>query len=289
MRRDWGLGTGDWIDPARDDGVTPEQPEHAIVQSGGDPRESSHGGAGDAGGADPGAVAPSPQSPVPSPHVSRRHALKVLGVAPAGALAWMQQQGQQPGQQKPRQPPETPNQPAADTKQPPPAPRKSQFFTARELRTVRVLADDIIPRDERSGSATDAGVPEFIDFNLSVPETTPETRIAWRGGLRWLDTESRKRFGAAYAAATRAQRHQLLDDISWPDKARPEMSAGVAFFARVRDMVAAGFFSSAVGWKDLQYIGNTALPEWTGCPEPALRKLGVSYDLMNTSVKPEDK
>jgi gluconate 2-dehydrogenase gamma chain len=216
------------------------------------------------------------------PDLSRRAALKVLGAVPlAGALVWQQQQQQQGGQQAPRQTHAAPNQPATDTKQPPRAPRQNKFFTARELRTVRVMADDVIPRDSRSGSATDAGVPAFIDFNLSVPETTPETRLAWRGGLRWMDTESRRRFGVAYAAAAAAQRHQILDDISWPDRVRPEMRHGAAFFSRFRDLVAAGFFSSAVGFKDLQYQGNTFVPTWNGCPEPALRKLGVSYDLMN--------
>ena len=212
--------------------------------------------------------------------LSRRAALKVLGVVPlAGAFVWQQQQQQ--GQQAPRQTHEAPNQPAADTKRPPRAPRQSKFFTARETRTVRVLADDIIPRDARSGSATDAGVPAFLDHNLASPETSVEMRTHWHGGLRWIDTESRRRFGVAYAAATAAQRHQLLDDIAYPDRVRPEHQPGAAFFMRFRDMVAAGFFSSAIGVKDLQYQGNTAMPTWTGCPEPALQKLGVSYDLMN--------
>jgi hypothetical protein len=243
-------------------------------------------------------AATNPQSVIPNPSVNRRRALAVLGVAPIGALAWVQQQ-QQPGQQKTPQTHEAPNPPAADTKQPPPAPRKAQFFTARERRTLRVLADDVIPRDERSGSATDAGVPDFIDFNLAAPETDQDTRTEWRGGLRWLDTESRRRFGVAYAAAAPAQRHAILDDISFPHGVpagappggglSPELRYGAAFFARARDMIAAGFFSSAIGFKDLQYIGNTANPNWQGCPEPALRKLGVSYDLMNTSVKPEER
>ena len=62
---------------------------------------------------------------------------------------------------------------------------------------------------------------------------------------------------------------------------------GVAFFARFRDMVASGFFSSAIGWKDLQYQGNVFNPNWQGCPKPALDKLGVSYDLMTTRVAPQ--
>lgn len=209
--------------------------------------------------------------------ISRREALKVLGVVPlAGPVAWAEQQQQQ--QQQTRQTHEAPNQPARDTKQPAPSQPKRAFFTQRELRTVRVLGDDVIPRDERSGNASDAKVAEFIDYNLSVEETTPETRVAWRGGLRWMDTESRRRFGVSYAAAAPAQRHQILDDIAWPDRVRPELQHGAAFFARFRDMVAAGFFSSAIGYKDLQYTGNTFVPQWSGCPEAALRKLGVSYD-----------
>ena len=206
--------------------------------------------------------------------------LQVLGVAPiAAAVAGAQQQ--QPTQgQTPRTPHATPNQPATATATTAASQPKRRFFTAAEWRTLRVLADDIIPRDERSGSASEAGVLEYIDFNLSVEETNEDTRVAWRGGLRWLDTESRKRFGAAYAAAKPAQRHAILDDISWPKTAKPEFSQGVAFFNRARDMVGAGFFSSAAGWKDLRYMGNVFNPNWDGCPPAALQKLGVSYDVM---------
>lgn len=219
-------------------------------------------------------------TPRSDPPLTRRRALQVLGALPiAGALGFAQQQ-QQGGQQQPKQTHEGPAQPARDTRQPQPSTPKRRFFTAREWRTVRVLADDVIPRDDRSGSATEAGVPEFMDYHLSVPETSEETRVAWRGGLRWLDTESRRRFGVAYAAARVAQRHALLDDIAFPDRAPARLRQGVAFFSRVRDMAGAGFFSSAMGWKDLRYMGHTFVPEWNGCPEPALRKLGVSYDLM---------
>ncbi len=213
--------------------------------------------------------------------MSRRRALRVIGAIPVvGTLGLTQQQTQ--GQQQPRQPHETPNQPATSTRQPQPSQPRRRFFTQREQRTMRVLADDIIPRDDRSGSASEAGAVEFIDFNLSVEETTDATRLAWRGGLRWLDRESRERFGVPYASAKAAQRHLSLDDISKPGEAvNADLRPGAAFFARARDIVAAGFFSSAMGWRDLQYIGNTFVPQWNGCPEAALTKLGVSYDLMN--------
>lgn len=159
-----------------------------------------------------------------------------------------------------------------------------KFFNAREWRLVRMLSDYVIPRDARSGSATDARVPEFMDFLLADRDASETSRVAMRGGLAWIDNESRSRFGRTFVLATDAQRRQILDDIAWPAKARPEVSHGVAFFTRFRDLTAAGFFSSAMGWKDVQYIGN-AFHHWDGCPKPALDKLGVSYDLMNTRVQ----
>ena len=153
-------------------------------------------------------------------------------------------------------------------------PYAPKFFTAHEWRTVRVLVDDIIPRDARSGSATDAGVPEFMDFMM---RDQPAGQLPMRGGLRWLDTASRARFGATFADGSSAQRAALLDDIAWPARARAEMSQGVAFFTMFRNLTASGFWTSRMGVADLQYIGNQVVHEWQGCPPAALAKLGVSY------------
>ena len=148
------------------------------------------------------------------------------------------------------------------------------FFTPHEYDTVKLLADLIIPADARSGSATDAGAPEFIDFMLT---TYPDNQMAVRGGLAWMDNECRDRYGQPFLTCTPAQRTALLDDIAWPAKAKPELSHGVTFFNRFRDMTASAFFSSKMGVEDLQYKGNTFVPEWTGCPPEALAKLGVRY------------
>ncbi len=149
------------------------------------------------------------------------------------------------------------------------------FFTAHEYRTVRILVDLIIPRDERSGSATDAGVPEFMDFIVSDQKSR---QTAMRGGLSWLDTECRERYGKPFADLDDTRRQAVLDDIAWPARARPEMSQGVAFFTSFRDLTANGFWSSKVGVADLGYMGNTMVPEWKGCPDEQIKKLGVSYD-----------
>lgn len=159
-----------------------------------------------------------------------------------------------------------------------------QFFNRTEWATVRMLSDYIIPADERSGSATDAKVPEYIDFLMADRDASESTRVAMRGGLAWLDSECERRFGSNFVDSTDGQRRSVLDDVAWPARAKPGMSHGVAFFNRFRDLVAAGFFSTAMGWRDLRFVGNSFLPEWKGCPDEANAKLGVSQALMNTRV-----
>lgn len=165
-----------------------------------------------------------------------------------------------------------------------PAPYAPKFFTAHEWAAASMLADYIIPRDERSGSATDAKVPEYMDWLLADRESSESNRIAMRGGLAWIDLEASERFGTTFVKAAEAQRKQILDDIAWPKKAKPELSQGVAFFNRFRDLTASGFFSSAIGYRDVRFMGNVALPSWSGCPPEANAKLGVSHDLMKTRV-----
>ena len=162
-----------------------------------------------------------------------------------------------------------------------------KFFTRSEWRTVRMLADYIIPADDRSGSATDAKVPEYMDFLLSDPEASDSSKTAMRGGLGWLDFECVERFGTNFVKSTDGQRKQVLDDIAWPRKAAKDKSQGVAFFNRFRDLTASGFFSSEMGWKDVRFVGNVFNPNWNGCPPEAMAKLGVSHDMMKTRVPVE--
>jgi len=217
--------------------------------------------------------------------VTRRRALQILGAVPiATALGAQQPVTQQP--QAPLTPGVTSQVPSTGT---PGAQRGPKFFDKHEWATVAMLADYIIPRDDRSGSATDAKVPEYMDFLLAEKDANVNTQIAFHGGLAWIDNECRKRFQKTFIASTDAQRRQLLDDIAYPQKAKPEMSYGVNFFNRFRDMTASGFFSSAIGWQDLQYKGNVFNPGYDGCPPAALDKLGVSYDLMQTRVSPQEK
>lgn len=210
--------------------------------------------------------------------ISRRDALMIMAITPLatslgttpdvieGAMAAAEQARQQ-------QSPTAGQKPAPGVYQP-------RFFNTHEWRTVRVLTDIIIPRDARSGSATDAGVPEFMDFMMMDRSSM---QLQMRGGLRWLDNRSNTRFGRRFTALTAKQRTDVLDEIAYPDKAPAELSHGVGFFNFFRDLTAAGFFSSRIGVKDIGYVGNE-WRQWDGCPPAAMERLGVSHDAMKTRI-----
>ncbi len=154
---------------------------------------------------------------------------------------------------------------------------KEQFFTEHELATVTALSDLIIPADDRSGSASDAGTPEFIEFMM---KDQPHHQVGMRGGLRWLDTQCNKRFEKPFVACDEAQQKSILDQIAYPEQAAPEMSVGVNFFNNFRNFVAIGFFTSEIGIEDLKYMGNQP-NVWAGSPPEVLARLGVSYDAVS--------
>jgi gluconate 2-dehydrogenase gamma chain len=205
------------------------------------------------------------ESQPPGQEMSRRDALQLLATLPLAAfLRWPTAE-----QEKVRSYVDDALRAAADGTLYAP-----KFFTAAEFRTVHVLADMIIPRDERSGSASDAGVPEFMDFTMS---DRPNSQKWMRDGLKWIDAQSTSRFGKAFADATQSQREAILNDIAWPARAPASMADGVGFFNRFRDLTSSGFWSSEIGVKDLRYQGNLFAADWNGCPPAALKKLGVSY------------
>jgi hypothetical protein len=147
------------------------------------------------------------------------------------------------------------------------------FFTPHEMATITILADIIIPKDDVSGSASDAGVPDFIEF---VVKDMPQNKTPMRGGLRWLDLESSKRFQKAFKDCSAKQQIAIVDDIAYPEKAKPEMKQGVAFFNLMRNLTSTGFYTSEIGVKDIGYIGNRP-NQWNGVPDDVLKQYGLAY------------
>jgi gluconate 2-dehydrogenase gamma chain len=140
-------------------------------------------------------------------------------------------------------------------------------FTADEYRFVRMLVDYVIPRDARSGSATQAGVPQFMDFILGEYATN---RTWMKDGLAWVNAECRRRFDNGFVSCSDAERREVLDAIAYPARALAEDRPGVDFFNRFRNLTSSGFWSSRIGIADLGYVGNMPVAKWEGTPANVL-------------------
>jgi len=150
-------------------------------------------------------------------------------------------------------------------------------FTAKQRRTATLLSDLIIPADEISPSASAVGVVDFIDEWISAPYPQQrEDRELVVDGLAWLDHESAKRFAQPFAALDASRQKKICDDICHVPKAKPRFAKAARFFARYRDLTAGGFYTTPIGRKDLQYVGNTPLARYDGPPLEVLKKVGLA-------------
>jgi len=158
-------------------------------------------------------------------------------------------------------------------------------FTDHEWESVKVLCALIIPADERSGGATQAGVPEFMDDWLDFKGG--DLRAEIRGGLMWLDLECNHQFGHDFVRSAPAEQKKILDRIAYPKKSVPEDSNYVAFFSHLRDLVVGGFFSSEMGVKDLPYLGNKVVADWEGCPPNVMAQIEENLKTRNVGLSLE--
>jgi len=206
--------------------------------------------------------------------VSRRELFQIAGSVPALAAA-------------------TAGQSLAQSHETHPAAYQRKVFDDHDWHTVHVLCDLIVPADERSGSATQAGVPEFIDDWLDFrkqEDGNDDLAAQILGGLTWLDRESARLFQKDFAGAGADQQKQILDRVAWPERAVPDDRRWAAFFTKFRDLTLNGFYSSKMGIADLPYLGNVAVPEWKGC-EPAVwakleERMKNGYKGLGGEVKP---
>lgn len=212
--------------------------------------------------------------------MNRRESLKALGLSAVAATAFLEAckpHNQKLAEDTANNAPSdldagrTPVEIARDKKL-----ASEKFFDDHEMATIAVLCDIIIPKDDRSGSATDAKVPEFIGF---IVNDMPDYQTPLRGGLRWMDVQSLNRYGKSFVDATHDQQIELVTEIAYPEKAKPEMQQGVSFFNTMRDLTATGFFTTKMGVDDLGYMGNSP-NKWTGVPLDVLKQYGME-DMAN--------
>lgn len=191
--------------------------------------------------------------------VSRRKALKILGtgVGAAGAMSIYQNPvlGQHEHHMKA----------GAETHAKAAKAEKPRYFTAAEMASITAMSELIIPADDHSGGAKDAGVPAFID--LMVSSSPEEVRKMWREGLAAVDAESRKKNQKVFAEAAEKDQIDLLKDLA-KNEFDPKTPAEKLFRA-AKSLTIDGYYTSEVGiHKDLQYKGNSYSKTFVGCTHP---------------------
>ena len=203
--------------------------------------------------------------------MNRRDSLKALGIGTLSASAVL-------AGCNPKTAEESKTEAAVDTtgRQPFEAERdkgllKATYFDGHEMATIAVLADLIIPKDAHSGSATDAKVPDFIEF---IVKDEPQHQLPMRGGLKWLDVYCLNNYNSAFKDCKPDIQKTVLDRIAYPMQSKPDMRPGVAFFSKMRDLTAIGFYTSKMGIDDLGYKGN-APGKWEGVPADVLKQYGL--------------
>jgi len=136
---------------------------------------------------------------------------------------------------------------------------KPKALNAHEYKTLAKLADYIVPSGGDSGSATEAGAPEWIDLMASE---NPQLLAIYTGGIAWLDHAMQLRNAPNFLDATPAQQTAMLDLIAYRKNESPELGPGIKFFEWARKMVVDAYYTSPMGIKDLGYMGNTALAKF---------------------------
>lgn len=161
------------------------------------------------------------------------------------------------------------------------------FFTDDERKKLDILVDIILPADNESGSATEAGVPDFIEFMM---KENPSFQTPIRGGLMWLDNYSIDNYGKKFLDLSEKEKLEIIDLIAWPDKASRDLMAQVRFFNTLRNLTTTGYFTTEMGFKYLGYKGNTP-NVWDGVPDEVLKQYGFEYpeEYMAIYLKPEER
>ncbi|WP_192346478.1 gluconate 2-dehydrogenase subunit 3 family protein [Algoriphagus sp. Y33] len=161
------------------------------------------------------------------------------------------------------------------------------FFTDDERKKLSTLVDIIMPKDDESPAATEIGVVDFMEFMM---KDQPGNQTPMRGGLMWLDFEADEKFGKTFNELSETEVMQIVDEVAWPDTAKPEYDGGVRWFNSLRNLTCSGYFSTEAGWKYIGYVGNKP-NAWDGVPQEVMDKHGMHLEekYISQYLKPEDR
>ena len=148
-------------------------------------------------------------------------------------------------------------------------------MSAHAYQTLERLTDLIIPVENGAPGAVASGAAAWIDMMASEND---QLKGIYTTGLAWLDTAMAGRGAKDFLSATPEQQTALLDLIAYRKNQSPELAPGIEFFTWARRMTVDAFYTSAIGIKDIDYRGNTALSSYPAPTEAiayALKRSGL--------------
>lgn len=180
--------------------------------------------------------------------IERRNLIKILGVglgAPAAGLA----QGQQHRHES-----------AAKAL----VSYKPRALTPSEYQLVDALVERILPADETSPGAHDAGVARYIDIVLLYGDKA--TLASWQSGAKSVDAAAIAAHARPFVEITTQQQIDIVRTMS-ANEANP-VTGLETFFVAVKRLAIEAFYLSSAGKQSLGYKGDTAIARFRGCTEP---------------------
>jgi len=138
------------------------------------------------------------------------------------------------------------------------------FFSPSEYAVVERLTEIIIPSDTTPG-AKEAGVAEFVDFMVAHDA---EQQYPMRLGISWLNAHCERLLGKSFMGLSETQRVSVLEPLAYKAKYREGEEDGRKFFAAIKELTVMGFYTTEIGYKE---IDNPALKFYAKsptCPHP---------------------
>jgi gluconate 2-dehydrogenase gamma chain len=158
-----------------------------------------------------------------------------------------------------------------------PAPTPTSALTDQQLRLLAAFVDRLIPKDELGPSASESGVPEYI--NGSLGDFLAAEKPAFVEGLAATDAFAHRSQDRAFIDLTAEKQDAVL--MAMEAGSAPGFDNARAFFNRVRRLAMEGMFG------DPYYGGNKDFAGWDLIKYPGPRLASTPADQkMGVEIKP---
>src|SRR5579875_290187 len=138
-----------------------------------------------------------------------------------------------------------------------------RFFTEDEWTTLWAICDRIVPQEP--GPLTPVPIPAFIDEKMYENDgdgmqeaDMPPMQECWRIGLRALDDESRRRFGARFRELPAGRQETVLELVQKGEVKSPEwngMPPTKFFKTRLLHDIVTYYYAHPAGWNEIGFGG----------------------------------